>query len=146
MSLERTSTLDRACPKEIRAPPLLIGVAGGTASGKTTVCYKIAEVMADDRVAIISMDNFYRALTPQEKASVDGAPCLTPALHNCARSPPPNARASCTFTPHAHMSRAMLLRPPHAPALAHRCTIHPHHCFMHCTTAAATENRTNNHF
>jgi flagellar biosynthesis GTPase FlhF len=67
------NAMDRACPKEIRAPPLLIGVAGGTASGKTTVCRKIAEVMADDRVAIISMDNFYRPLTAEEKADVDSA-------------------------------------------------------------------------
>jgi chloramphenicol 3-O-phosphotransferase len=76
MTLERTVTLDRACPKELRAPPLLIGVAGGTASGKTTVCRKIAAVMDDERVAIISMDNFYRALTPDEKAAVDGAPTM----------------------------------------------------------------------
>ena len=80
-SIDRSFTLDRACPKEIRAPPLLIGVAGGTASGKTTVCYKISQVMADDRVAIISMDNFYRPLTAEEKASVDGAHCPVKVVH-----------------------------------------------------------------
>lgn len=68
------NAMDRACPKEIRAPPLIIGVAGGTASGKTTVCLRIAEVMADDRVAIISMDNFYRPLTDEERADVDSVP------------------------------------------------------------------------
>jgi uridine kinase len=56
----------------LQAPPLLIGVAGGTASGKTTVCRKIEESMGgDDRVAIISMDNFYRPLTQEERANVD---------------------------------------------------------------------------
>lgn len=64
--------MDRACPKELRAPPLLIGVAGGTASGKTTVCENIAKAMADDRVVIISMDNFYRPLTDEEKENVNG--------------------------------------------------------------------------
>lgn len=67
------SEAERACPKVLRAPPLLIGVAGGTASGKTTVCHKIKESLADDRVAIISMDNFYRALTPEEHDNVGGA-------------------------------------------------------------------------
>lgn len=65
------ATLDRACPKELRAPPFLIGVAGGTASGKTTVCEKIREALADDRVVIISMDNFYRPLTQEERANVE---------------------------------------------------------------------------
>lgn len=73
MAVNMASDLERACPKVLRAPPLLIGVAGGTASGKTTVCHKIAESLADDRVAIISMDNFYRPLTAEEHANVAGA-------------------------------------------------------------------------
>jgi pantothenate kinase-related protein Tda10 len=56
----------------MQAPPLLIGVAGGTASGKTTVCRIIAEKMDDERVVIISMDSFYRPLTPEERANLDG--------------------------------------------------------------------------
>lgn len=31
--------------------------------------------MDDERVVIISMDNFYRPLTADERANVDGVPC-----------------------------------------------------------------------
>ncbi|EDV92505.1 uridine-cytidine kinase isoform X2 [Drosophila grimshawi] len=54
--------------------PFLIGVAGGTASGKSTVCKKIMEQLGqaemDDtqrQVVSISQDSFYRELTPAEK-------------------------------------------------------------------------------
>ncbi|VVC92433.1 unnamed protein product [Leptidea sinapis] len=54
--------------------PFLIGVAGGTASGKSTVCQKIMEKLGqqqkqqtDRRVVCISQDSFYRSLTPSER-------------------------------------------------------------------------------
>lgn len=50
--------------------PLIIGVAGGTASGKTTVCLKICEQLHCERVNIISMDSFYKPLTPEQRAKV----------------------------------------------------------------------------
>ncbi|GFO12242.1 uridine kinase [Plakobranchus ocellatus] len=53
--------------------PFLIGVAGGTASGKSTVCSKIMEqlgqtsLLENNRmVTIISQDSFYRDLTLEE--------------------------------------------------------------------------------
>ncbi|XP_059155306.1 uridine-cytidine kinase 2-B-like [Physella acuta] len=53
--------------------PFLIGVAGGTASGKSTVCAKIMEQLGQQsvlehnrRVTIISQDSFYRDLTLEE--------------------------------------------------------------------------------
>lgn len=53
--------------------PFLIGVAGGSASGKSTVCAKIMEQLGQDgvesnqrRVAIISQDSFYRELCEEE--------------------------------------------------------------------------------
>ncbi|CAL4065115.1 unnamed protein product, partial [Meganyctiphanes norvegica] len=53
--------------------PFLIGVAGGTASGKSTVCKRIMERLGQDdlehsqrRVVCISQDAFYRPLTPEE--------------------------------------------------------------------------------
>nr|XP_027208768.1 uridine-cytidine kinase 2-like [Penaeus vannamei] len=53
--------------------PFLIGVAGGTASGKSTVCKKIMEKLGQDdiehsqrRVVCISQDAFYRPLNPEE--------------------------------------------------------------------------------
>ncbi|XP_066964609.1 uridine-cytidine kinase 2 isoform X1 [Macrobrachium rosenbergii] len=55
--------------------PFLIGVAGGTASGKSTVCKRIMERLGQDdiehsqrRVVCISQDSFYRPLTPEESS------------------------------------------------------------------------------
>src|SRR5689334_6720250 len=47
--------------------PFLIGVSGGTASGKTSVCDLILNQLGDHRVAIISQDCFYKNLSPEEK-------------------------------------------------------------------------------
>ncbi|KAM4634719.1 uridine-cytidine kinase 1-like [Polymixia lowei] len=58
-----------------RHRPFLIGVSGGTASGKSTVCAKIMELLGQNKVdhrqrkvAIVSQDSFYRILTPDQKA------------------------------------------------------------------------------
>uniref|UniRef100_A0A0K8TNU2 uridine/cytidine kinase n=1 Tax=Tabanus bromius TaxID=304241 RepID=A0A0K8TNU2_TABBR len=55
--------------------PFLIGVAGGTASGKSTVCKRIMEQLGQAdmdhtlrQVVSISQDSFYRELTEAEKA------------------------------------------------------------------------------
>ncbi|KAI3369104.1 hypothetical protein L3Q82_026070 [Scortum barcoo] len=55
--------------------PFLIGVAGGTASGKSSVCSKIMEMLGQNeidhhqrQVAILSQDSFYRVLTAEQKA------------------------------------------------------------------------------
>ncbi|KAL9891278.1 uridine-cytidine kinase isoform 1-T1 [Glossina fuscipes fuscipes] len=55
--------------------PFLIGVAGGTASGKSTVCKKIMKELGQTdmdhtqrQVVTISQDSFYRELTATEKA------------------------------------------------------------------------------
>ncbi|KAM4549173.1 uridine-cytidine kinase 2-A [Odontesthes bonariensis] len=54
--------------------PFLIGVAGGTASGKSSVCSKIMELLGQNeidhhqrQVAILSQDSFYKVLTPEQK-------------------------------------------------------------------------------
>jgi len=53
--------------------PFVIGIAGGTASGKTYVCKKIVEELGEAdisaesrRVVSIGQDSFYRKLTPGE--------------------------------------------------------------------------------
>ena len=56
--------------------PFLIGVAGGTASGKTTVCRKIMEQLeqvnsSEQRVVMISQDAFYKNLTSEEIAAAN---------------------------------------------------------------------------
>lgn len=40
--------------------PVLLGVAGGTGSGKTTVARRILESVGDTRIAFLEMDSYYR--------------------------------------------------------------------------------------
>eukprot|EP00879_Flechtneria_rotunda_P011328 GHRR01011833.1.p1 GENE.GHRR01011833.1~~GHRR01011833.1.p1 ORF type:complete len:489 (+),score=128.33 GHRR01011833.1:1545-3011(+) len=53
-----------------RRCPFVIGVAGGTASGKTTVCDKIMQRLHDQCVVMLNQDSFYRTLTEDELADV----------------------------------------------------------------------------
>jgi len=39
---------------------IIIGIAGGTGSGKTTVVNKIAKQFAEEKVAILSQDSYYK--------------------------------------------------------------------------------------
>ena len=60
----------------------VIGVAGGTASGKTTVCDAIMQRLHDQCAVLISQDAFYKGLTPEQIANVKGAPRRDPlSLH-----------------------------------------------------------------
>ncbi|CAM8980614.1 unnamed protein product [Rhodiola kirilowii] len=43
--------------------PFIIGVAGGTASGKTTVCNMIIGQLHDQRVVLVHQDSFYHSLS-----------------------------------------------------------------------------------
>ena len=45
--------------------PFLIGVAGGTCSGKTTVSERLAELAGDQRLALIKLDSYYIDRTHQ---------------------------------------------------------------------------------
>ena len=42
--------------------PLVVGIAGGTASGKTTVARKIHQALSPSRVAFIDQDSYYQDL------------------------------------------------------------------------------------
>ncbi|KAG7036739.1 Uridine kinase-like protein 2, chloroplastic [Cucurbita argyrosperma subsp. argyrosperma] len=53
---------DANTPKQ----PFVIGVSGGTASGKTTVCDMIIQQLHDHRVVLVNQDSFYRGLTAEE--------------------------------------------------------------------------------
>ncbi|GFY87321.1 uridine kinase/uracil phosphoribosyltransferase 1 [Actinidia rufa] len=57
---------------ESNAPkqPFVIGVSGGTASGKTTVCDMIIQQLHDHRVVLVNQDSFYRGLTAEESERV----------------------------------------------------------------------------
>ncbi|KAL0021905.1 hypothetical protein WJX79_001763 [Trebouxia sp. C0005] len=75
-----------------RSQPFFIGVAGGTASGKTTVCDQIMQRLHDQCVVMLSQDSFYRGLTPEECKNVkaysfDEPDAFdTPALVQCLQS------------------------------------------------------------
>ncbi|KAI4336304.1 hypothetical protein L6164_014845 [Bauhinia variegata] len=64
-SLPQSSPCSTA-PKQ----PFVIGVSGGTASGKTTVCDLIIQQLQDHRVVLVSQDSFYRGLTDDEMKHV----------------------------------------------------------------------------
>lgn len=52
----------------------IIGVTGGTASGKTTLVSKIAEQFSKDEICIISQDAYYKdttSLTPTERKAIN---------------------------------------------------------------------------
>jgi len=54
--------------------PLVVGIAGGTGSGKTTVARRLAEALPTERVALIEHDHYYRdqsELSPEERALVN---------------------------------------------------------------------------
>ena len=54
--------------------PVIIGIAGGTGSGKTTVARAIYDRVGRDRIEWISHDSYYRnfeALTPEEKHHIN---------------------------------------------------------------------------
>ncbi|XP_061208715.1 uridine-cytidine kinase 1 isoform X2 [Neopsephotus bourkii] len=62
-------------PDRPRPRPFLIGVSGGTASGKSTVCEKIMELLGQKeveqrqrKVLILSQDSFYKVLTAEQQA------------------------------------------------------------------------------
>ena len=41
-------------------PPIVIGVAGGSGSGKTTVVRRIVDALGDTRVTVLEHDRYYR--------------------------------------------------------------------------------------
>lgn len=57
----------QASPHRMEYDPFVIAVAGGTASGKTTVCDLIMQRLHDQCVAIIAQDSFYKVLSPAER-------------------------------------------------------------------------------
>uniref|UniRef100_A0A7S3Z9K3 Uridine kinase n=1 Tax=Lotharella globosa TaxID=91324 RepID=A0A7S3Z9K3_9EUKA len=61
---------DSDVPRHRRKGPYVIGVTGGTASGKTTVCETIIKKMGLSPVVILPMDRFYRQLTKKEIANI----------------------------------------------------------------------------
>ncbi|MQL68048.1 hypothetical protein Taro_000331, partial [Colocasia esculenta] len=64
------SPAGRPCADDGPRQPFVIGVSGGTASGKTTVCDMIIQQLHDHRVVLVNQDSFYRGLTAEESERV----------------------------------------------------------------------------
>ncbi len=68
-------TLSVTAPRErVVVKPLIIGIAGGSGSGKSTVARRVAESLGGASVAFIDMDAYYRNLTHlsfEERARVN---------------------------------------------------------------------------
>jgi uridine kinase len=47
------------------ARPFILGVAGGTCSGKTTVAERLVEIVGEDHLALIKLDSYYRTWDDQ---------------------------------------------------------------------------------
>ncbi|KAK8705887.1 hypothetical protein V6N13_049473 [Hibiscus sabdariffa] len=67
-NIEKPTTTPGA--ESVHKQPFVIGVAGGAASGKTTVCDMIIQQLHDQRVVLVNQDSFYHNLTEEELAKV----------------------------------------------------------------------------
>ena len=69
-----TMELEGGAVEELAWRTYVIGVAGGSGSGKTTVSRRIWEAVGQDRIAYIQHDNYYKdqsQLSPEERAQTN---------------------------------------------------------------------------
>ncbi len=59
-------------PSSSPATPFVIGIAGGTGSGKTTVARAIVSKVGEERIAFLSHDAYYRDFVDLPKSILDG--------------------------------------------------------------------------
>lgn len=50
--------------------PILVGISGGSASGKTSICLKLADSLTLQNCAVITTDSFYRDLSQEQMDNV----------------------------------------------------------------------------
>ncbi|XP_022732926.1 uridine kinase-like protein 3 isoform X3 [Durio zibethinus] len=67
-NIEKATT--SSATENVHKQPFVIGVAGGSASGKTTVCDMIIQQLHDQRVVLVNQDSFYHNLSEEEFARV----------------------------------------------------------------------------
>jgi uridine kinase len=54
--------------------PIIVGIAGGTASGKTTVVQRVVDALGEDRVTVIQHDSYYRdrsSVPPEDRLKIN---------------------------------------------------------------------------
>ena len=54
--------------------PFIIGIAGGSASGKTTFCKALIEVLSEQNINVFHMDDYFKPIEqmPQSKSPITG--------------------------------------------------------------------------
>jgi uridine kinase len=50
--------------------PILVGISGGSASGKSSICTKLADFLSLQQCIVITTDSFYKDLTPEQLENV----------------------------------------------------------------------------
>ena len=58
--------------------PIVIGVAGGSGSGKTTVVRRIVDSLGDAQVTVIEHDRYYRVITGENTGGLQAVPIPEP--------------------------------------------------------------------
>ena len=72
--------------------PIVIGVAGGSGSGKTTVVRQIVESLGPDEVIVLEHDRYYRPRERSAARGARGAQLRSPGLARDRSARPPPAR------------------------------------------------------
>ncbi len=52
--------------------PFIIGIAGGSASGKTVFCRALVEALSGHNVKVFEMDDYFKEQVPKSKAPITG--------------------------------------------------------------------------
>lgn len=102
------------------AAPLIIGVAGGSGSGKTTIAEAIASKVGPDRAVLIQHDAYYRDLSPLDfeervKVNFDHPDSLETALLveqvRCLRDGHSVERPVYDFAAHVRLAQCETIQP-----------------------------------
>ena len=100
--------------------PLVIGICGGTGSGKTTITDRIILALSEQRVAILQQDNYYKdfpdlTLEERKKQNFDHPDSMDTQLlvkHVCRlRQGKPIARPTYDFADYRRLPRTVAIKP-----------------------------------
>jgi uridine kinase len=100
--------------------PLVIGICGGTGSGKTTITDRIIQAFSEDKVAVLQQDNYYKdlpglPLAERKKQNFDHPDSMdTPLLVEHIRSLRRGAtiaRPTYDFTDYRRLPQTVLIEP-----------------------------------
>ena len=69
---ETTTNSHNITAETDRPSPFIVGIAGGTASGKSTISLKIEEALADRTVLLMHMDAYFLSKRPRMLAPITG--------------------------------------------------------------------------